>query len=315
MQNWIYWLGHLHPAVIHFPIVCPILALIALVFEFYWRKPWLSQIAAALWVITFFTSIVAFISGHGLSLQLGIVPQWSWAPPESALHGQLREHALWGSFSLIFSLIVLVAAWKIFRNRSWSLSVNLFLGLILTISFGLTGYNGGEMVYGFDHPSVPIATDANFTLAAPGDLFDSLGHFHETMVKMNTRPWNSRAHGRRWINTYVSKESVKDYKNTNPLPIGSLVVLETFEDENNQPSSVPGPLYLMKKGPLADSPRTKGWLYALRWDHPVANNPERIKEAVEWLPGDAHLNACLKCHSRFKDEDYMGGIPEGYQKP
>jgi hypothetical protein len=165
------------------------------------------------------------------------------------------------------------------------------------------------MVYGFDNET----TSATSSPSASIDLFDSLGNFHETLVKMNVRPWNSRAHGHRWVNTYVSKGAVDAYKNSNPLPIGSWVVKESFEDENNQPSGTPGPLYVMKKRALTDSPKTRGWLFAMRWDKPAANNPEKIKEAVKWLPGDSHLNSCLKCHSHFKDEDYMGGVPEGYE--
>jgi uncharacterized membrane protein len=313
MQNWIHWLGPLHPAVIHFPIVCPILALLALAVDWYRPKSWLSQAAAVLWVVTFITAIIALFSGHGLSLQLGIVPEWSWVPSASALHGQLRDHAILGSLSLIFSFITFIAAWKIFRDRSWPIAINLVLGLILTVCFSATGYKGGEMVYGFN--SSPSSSLSSSDAASPADLLNSLGNFHETLVKMNVRPWNSRTHGHRWVNTYVSKEAVEDYKNSDPLPVGSLVIKESFEDENNQPSSTPGPLYVMEKGALTDSPRTKGWLYALRWDHPVSNNPEKIKDAVQWLPGDAHLNSCFKCHSHFKDEDFMGGIPEGFEKP
>jgi uncharacterized membrane protein len=307
METLIHWLGPLHPAVIHFPVVCPILAFIALVIDFYRPKPWLSHAAAALWVITFVTAVVSLLSGHALSLQFGIVPQWSWIPPASALHGQLQEHALWGSFSLLFSIIVLIAAWKIFKEESWPTAVNLTLSLALAVSFGVTGHEGGEMVYGFDHETASASsTDTT-------DLFDSLGNFHETLVKMNSHPWNSRAHGHRWVNTYVSKEAVEAYKNSNPLPVGSWVVKESFEDENNQPSGTLGPLYVMKKGAKNDSPRSNGWHFALKWDKPTANNTEKIKDAVRWLPGDAHLASCLKCHTHFRDEDYMGGVPEGFQ--
>lgn len=315
MENWMHWLGPFHPAVIHFPIVCSILAFVALASEFYWRKFWLSQATAVLWIVTLITAVVSLFSGHALSLQFGIVLQWSWVPPESALHGQLREHALWGSFSLLFSFIVLIAAWKILKSRPWPLTINLTLGFILAVCFGVTGHEGDEMVYGFDNPPASSASAGNISAASSDHLFDSLENFHETLVMMNSHPWNSRSHGHRWVNTYVSKESVEAYKNSNPLPVGSLVVKESFEDEKGQPSGTPGPLYVMKKGAVADSPRNHGWVFAMRWDKPMANNPEKIKEAVQWLPGDAHLYSCLKCHSRFKDEDYMGGIPDGYENP
>jgi uncharacterized membrane protein len=310
METLIHWLGPLHPAVIHFPIVCSILAFFALAARFLWLKEEWNLTAAVLWVVTFLSAVISLLSGHALALQFGIVSQWSWIPPETALHGQLQEHALWGSASLLLSLIGLVAAWKIFSEESWPFGLNLTLGFLLAVSFGVTGHEGGEMVYGFDQKTAvsPTAID-------PNDLFTSLGNYHETLVKMNRQPWDSRDHGHRWTNTYVSKDAVEAYKNSNPLPVGSWVVKESFEDDNGQPSGTLGPLYVMKKGAVADSPRTHGWLYGLKWDKPAANNPEHLKDAVVWLPGDGHLASCIKCHAHFKDEDYLGGVPEGYENP
>jgi hypothetical protein len=179
--------------------------------------------------------------------------------------------------------------------------------LALAAGFSLTGFEGGEMVYGFySQPKVPE------TSIASGDLIDQCKDYRKTLTKMNSKSWNSRTHGHRWVNTYVSKDAVRAYENEDSLPIGSWIVKESFEDEDNQPSTTPGPLYVMRKGPVADAPRTGGWQFALSWEKPVANNPEKVRMPIKWLPGDAHLNSCAKCHSRFKDRDYLGGIPEGF---
>ncbi len=308
MENLIHWLGPLHPAVIHFPIACSILAFFCLVAKRFWPKEKWSEAAAILWALTFLSAVAAFFSGHALALQFGIVPQLSWIPPASALHGQLQEHALWGSASLLLALFVGIAAWKILNREPWPDGINLGLGLVLAVAFAVTGHEGGEMVYGFDHEQTTVN-------AGSSDLFDSLGNFHENLVKMNIRPWNSRAHGHRWVNTYVSPDAVEAYKRSDPLPVGSVVVKESFEDDNGQPSGTLGPLYVMKKGAVTDSPRTRGWLYAFKWDKPAPNNPERLKDAVKWLPGDGHLASCIKCHSHFRDEDYLGGVPEGFENP
>lgn len=310
MENLIHWLGPLHPAVIHFPIVCSILAFFCLAAKRFWPGEKWSEAAAILWILTFLSALGALFSGHALALEFGIVPQWSWIPPASTLHGQLQEHALWGSGSLLLALIVLIAAVKILKDSPWPHAVNLALGLLLAAAFVVTGHEGGEMVYGFDHEEHPAAVSAG-----TGDLFDSLGNFHDNLVKMNSRPWNSRAHGHRWVNTYVSRDAVEAYKQSDPMPLGSLVVKESFEDDNGQPSGILGPLYVMKKGAVSDSPRTHGWLYAFKWDKPAPDNPEHLKDAVKWLPGDGHLASCIKCHSHFKDEDYMGGVPDGFENP
>ena len=311
LENLVHLLGPLHPVVIHFPIVCSILAFVALAAQFLWPKHDWNQAAAILWILTFVSALVALLSGHALALQFGILSQWSWIPPDTALHGQLQEHALWGTCSILFTLVVLVAAWNIFRDSAWPHWVNFGLGLILAVAFGVTGHEGGEMVYGFDHEGSATASSTG----EASDLFDSLGNYHATLVKVNIRPWNSRDHGHRWVNTYVSSQAVEAYKHSDPLPVGSWVVKESFEDDNGQPSGTLGPLYVMKKGPTADSPRTHGWLYALKWDKPAPNNPEKLKDTVKWLPGDGHLASCIKCHSHFKDEDYLGGVPEGFENP
>ena len=132
---------------------------------------------------------------------------------------------------------------------------------------------------------------------------------------MNSREWNSRTHGHRWVNTYVSKEAVKAYQNSDPMPGGAWVVKESFEDAGGKPSAVPGPLYVMRKGKASDSPSTGGWQFALQWDKPVAGNPEGIQGPVRWLPGDPHLSTCLKCHSHFRAADFLGGVPEGFTNP
>ena len=135
------------------------------------------------------------------------------------------------------------------------------------------------------------------------------------MVKMNSRSWNSRTHGHRWVNTYVSKEAVAAYQKSDTIPEGGLVIKESFEDSQGKPSQTPGPLYVMHKGPLSESPRTGGWQYALLWGNPVPGNPENIQGPVTWLPGERHLNSCVKCHGHFKEVDYLGGVPAGYENP
>jgi hypothetical protein len=130
------------------------------------------------------------------------------------------------------------------------------------------------------------------------------------LAKMNTSPWISKTHGGRWVNTYVSKIAVKAYQNSASLPVGALVVKESFEDNGGNPSTVAGPLYVMQKGPKGSSPETNDWRYAMEWDKPVAGNPEGISQPVTWLPGDASLNSCVKCHNHFHTVDDMGGVPD-----
>ncbi len=312
MDTLIHFVGPLHPPLVHFPVVCPILAFLALTARIIWKKEWLAYSAAALWVITFFSAFAALISGHLFALHLGMVPNFSLFPPESAMKGQLREHALLGTASLLFSFLALAAARKIFQGRPWPLGLQLVLGFFLAVGFGLTGHEGGEMVYGLEENlSVPAASLSS--ASSSEDLLVKVKNYRQTLVKMNSKLWRSKTHGNRWVNTYVSKEAVEAYKNSNPMPVGSLVVKESFEDKNGKPSEVEGPLYVMEKG--QGSIETGGWRYALSWKKPVAGNPEGIHMPVQWLPGDDHLNSCVKCHNHFKTVDYVGGVPSGFDNP
>lgn len=305
MDFLIQLLGPLHPPLVHFAVASPILAFFALLAQRIWKAPWLSYCAAALWVFTFLSALAALVSGHLFSLHLGMVSQWSFLPPESAEKGHLRDHALAGTLATLFCFVTLWAALRTFRGRPLSPAFQLALGLSAAGLFGLAGHEGGEMVWEKEAAATPSQVD----------LLKAVGNYREDLVKMNSKPWNSRTHGHRWVNTYVSREAVSAYKNDAPLPEGSLVVKESFQDEGGKPSGTPGPLYVMHKGKEADSPDTHGWQYSLSWDQPVPGNPEGIQMPVKWLPGDPHLASCARCHNHFKGTDFLGGVPDGFENP
>ena len=323
METLISLVGPLHPPLVHFAVACPILAFFALAAQRVLQKEWLGQAAVALWFLAFLTSLAAGVTGHFFSVHLGLETQLSILPPESASQGRLREHVLLGSGSMLLSIAVLFAAIRTFREKPLPRNTQLWLALTAALLAGWTGHEGGEMVYGSDNAAAsseaaqekPQTGDpAHSPASVKSTEFTSLFRdYRKTLTPMNSRPWNSRTHGHRWVNTFVSKDAVTAYQKSDPLPEGSQVVKESFEDAGGKPSGQAGPLYVMVKGPAAASPRTGGWRYALVWDKPVPNNPENILSPVQWLPGDPHLNSCVKCHNHFKLADYLGGIPEGFE--
>jgi len=331
VETLIALLGPLHPPFVHFAVACPILAFFAIALQGTWKKEWLGFAAAGLWIFAFLSALAAGVSGHLFSLHLGLESDFSILPPESADHGRLRDHVLWGSGASVFSFLTLWAAVKTFQGKPFSWNVQLLLGLASALLVGVTGHEGGEMVYGSEPSAAPVSAVLTPSAAAsagaepapamkkkkaeaPSDLLSLTQDYRTALVKMNSRPWNSRTHGHRWVNTYVSRKAVAAYQEFDPLPEGSQVVKESFEDEGGKPSAIPGPLYVMVKGAGSSSPLTGGWQYALAWEKPVANNPENIQMPVKWLPGDPHLNSCVKCHNHFKSGDYLGGVPDGFEK-
>ena len=311
METLVDLLGPLHPPMTHFPIVCSILAVTALGWGMVQKKEvWLFKAAGALWIIAFLSAVPSVLLGHLFAHNLGMYPQWSLLPPDNVLKGQLRFHAILGTLGLGLSLLTLRGALCSLRSKPFSPKLQLSLGLAVAVLFGLAGHEGGEMTYGEEKEPASTAP-----VLATGDLLSLVKDYRQSLVKMNSTPWNSRTHGHRWVNTYVSKRSAETYKNSGIMPEGSLVVKESFEDQGGKPSDIPGPLYLMRKGKTADSPQTGGWEYAMTWDKPVTGNPENIQGPVTWRTGDSHLNSCMKCHSHFKSGDYLGGVPDEVLAP
>lgn len=315
METLAQWLGPLHPPATHFPIVCSILAVLA-----YWvgsvkKADWLLRSAAALWVITFLSAVASLLLGHLFAFHLGMITGFSLLPPPEAVKGHLRFHAILGTCATLVSLFTLTGAWRLVKGKAWPFPQMLALGIITAALFGITGHEGGEMVYGGEDENTSVSASPVTHAPSTVDLFSLIQDYRHSMVKMNDRMWNSRTHGHRWVNTYVSKEAVDAYKNSGELPEGAWVVKESFENENGKPSKTPGPLYVMHKGKLSDFPQTGGWQFAMRWDKPVAGNPEGIQMPVTWLPGDDHLNSCVRCHDHFKSADYLGGVPADGMNP
>jgi hypothetical protein len=242
-----------------------------------------------------------------------MVAEWGILPPETTMKGHLRDHALLGTVSILLSFLGVWASLSIFRGKPWPLVYQIFLGFALAVLFGVTGHEGGEMVYEpEENPPVTASPSSAPPSASPLALAQN---YRQGLVKMNAKTWNSRTHGHRWVNTFVSKNAVEAYKNSQLLPVGSLVVKESFENVDGKPSETPGPLYVMWKGKFSDSPSTSGWQYALQWDKPVPGNREGIQGPVKWLPRDQNLNSCVRCHNHFKSADDLGGIPDGFENP
>jgi uncharacterized membrane protein len=310
MEELIHLLGPLHPPVVHFPVVCPILAVLALLAGSSNKKSsFFKEAAAWLWILTFLSGFAGVMTGHLFALHLGMESQFSILPAAGLLQGQLREHVLFGSAAFLLSFLGLGAALGTLRQKPWPQPLQWALGIGLAVLFGMTGHEGGEMVFNPPEKTVSAAAPSS------GDFLAQASFYRQTLVKMNSKSWNSRTHGHRWVNTYVSKEAVAAYKNSNPLPQGAWVVKESFEDQKGDPSTIKGPLYVMRKGFESESPESGGWQYGLQWDHPVPGNPEDITFPVRWLPGNPRLSSCVKCHNHFKSSDYMGGIPEGFENP
>lgn len=316
METLSHWFGPLHPPFTHFPIACSFLALLAFGVGRLRSMDWVLKASGALWLFALAGALGAFVTGHLFAHHLAILNDWPFFPPETVMKGKLRDHVGFAFLGTLFLIAGAWPAWALLQGRKINTWIVAFLLLGASATMAVTGHEGGEMVYEDIEPmsAAPEAPAAASAAPAPDSVWERVQDYQKKLVLMNASTWNSRTHGHRWVNTYVSPEAAKAYQNSDTLPEGALVVKESFEDEDGKPSEVPGPLYVMEKGKKADSPRTGGWRFALKWDNPVEGNPENIKMPVTWVSGDGHLNSCVKCHSRFKDTDYLAGVPAGHEK-
>jgi uncharacterized membrane protein len=317
METLSHWFGPLHPPFTHFPIACSFLALVAFGVGWWRSLDWALKASGALWLFALVGALAAFLTGHLFAHHLAMLTDWTFLPPSTAMKGRLLEHVGLALTGTLFCAAGSGFAWTLLKGGRPHLLGAGFLLLGSAVFLLSAGHEGGEMVYEDMGPveTAPEATAAAPETPAPDSVWERVRDYRDKLVLMDSSSWNSRTHGHRWVNTYVSPEAAKAYQNSDVLPEGALVVKESFEDEDGKPSRVPGPLYVMEKGKKADSPRTGGWRYALKWDNPVAGNPENIKMPVTWVSGDGHLNSCVKCHNRYKDTDYLAGIPSGHERP
>jgi hypothetical protein len=258
----------------------------------------LERSAAALWVVAFATCLPAIVTGQSFARHLGLVSGPSPIPPAQVLGGLLREHVLWG---LAATALLAACAWggvRLLRDKPWSPRWQGVLGLGAVLAVAATGHHGGEMVYGAAPDAVP---------GADAGIVERVSDYRKTLHRVSRSAWLSPTHGRRFVQTYVSKGAVAAYREGEPLPPGTLVVKDSYEGTPDGPA---GPLYIMEKGPKGSAPGTGDWSYALVWDEPTPGNPEGLSAPVTWRPGDPGLSSCIKCHARFKALDYMGGVPE-----
>ncbi len=129
-------LGRLHPLVVHFPIACLLLALVAEA---------LVLLNGARWRVCTW-----FLLAAGTAGAIAAVISGSQLPVES--HGPAGErHELLGWITLVASLgsgtLLVLAEWR--QRQRWLFRLALLLTAVLV---GITGHLGGELVYGSGWP-------------------------------------------------------------------------------------------------------------------------------------------------------------------
>jgi uncharacterized membrane protein len=148
------FIGVLHPAVVHFPVCCLVLAAVFIAVR--WRFPQVST------DVTYYTlligagfAVVATVMGFSFAAQKGFVLWWD----TSSSKDETMSFHRWGG--VIVTLLSLIAAGLAWRERSlppshgakpWQLTTFVAAAIV-----ALTGHWGGETVYGKGYAEKAIA--------------------------------------------------------------------------------------------------------------------------------------------------------------
>lgn len=150
--------------------------------------------------------------------------------------------------------------------------------------------------------------------AAPADPYAEyapldVGADWASWPKLNKQPVLSKTHGHRFVDTYVNDVGREAYKDDDAdIPVGTVIVKTSFENQDGKPSEVAGPIFIMKRvaGENGGEPT---WWYGLHWE----KVPEKWQKAMGgsqayWRTPSEKVGYCDGCHDNFPRE--LGGIPK-----
>jgi hypothetical protein len=130
-----------------------------------------------------------------------------------------------------------------------------------------------------------------------------VGADYASYTKLTDKPFLSLDHGNRWVDVYVNSIGVAAYDSSAAIPVGTIVVKTSVEDDDGKPSSIAGPIYVMQKRATGYAPGEEDWWYAIHWAQPIGDN---FKEPIYWRGKSPRVDYCANCHSSY--ERSLGGL-------
>lgn len=146
-------------------------------------------------------------------------------------------------------------------------------------------------------PSVPVDTAAVY-----GEL--DIGADYASYHKVTSSPHISPTHGKRFVEIYVNDVGYAAYIDDGAdIPVGTVVVKTSWENERGKPGAVAGPIFVMKKMEAGFDPDHEDWYYAIHWsDVPPAWQKNVGAERVYWRSPSKKVSYCWKCHDNYHRE-------------
>jgi len=131
--------------------------------------------------------------------------------------------------------------------------------------------------------------------------------------KLTDRPFASLDHGNRWVDVYVNQLGAAAYLSGAPVPIGTIIVKTSWQDDHGRPSSVAGPLFIMEKRVPGYSPTHDDWYFAIHWANPPPAEAKKFGGPIYWRGTSPRAAYCWECHDRY--DRHLGGLVSSTQLP
>jgi hypothetical protein len=118
----------------------------------------------------------------------------------------------------------------------------------------------------------------------------------KSFTNVSPGPWISNTHGKRFVEIYVNDIALEAYKKADGvLPVGSIVVKPSWENENGSPGA-DGPLFIMEKMPAGFAPESEDWFYGFQWADPPEKWKAKLGGNVDWRSPSEKVEYCADCH-------------------
>jgi hypothetical protein len=142
------------------------------------------------------------------------------------------------------------------------------------------------------------------------DTFGPLevGADYPTYKKLTDKPFQSLDHGNRWVDVYVNPIGAAAYLAGGEIPIGTIVVKTSWQNDHGRPTRVAGPIFIMEKRAPGYAPDHDDWYYAIHWAKPPPADAAKLGGPIYWRGASARAAYCWKCHDGY-DRSLGGLVP------
>jgi len=131
---------------------------------------------------------------------------------------------------------------------------------------------------------------------------------YQRWTRVNTAPYHSATHGRRFINNYINSVASPylEHEKAGTLPIGAIIAKDSFVVAKDG-ALTPGPLFVMEKMEKGFSYVSGDWRYSMVmpdgsfFGETNGENAERVE-------------FCIGCHLAREKHDHLYFVPAKYRK-